>query len=341
MSLGGEFSRAVDNVDPNPSGAAQEAQKSLLACISNVSTNVAVDVSQKVDPSKPGAQCLANNLKGGAEAAQTQLRGQIQAVSEDIAAAQTEIMHAVKAAGIQVTDVASPKPSDSSSPSAAIISAALSSKAGGGSFATFKQAYDSLASARDIALDRNSTSSEKAAAVAEILTAASSGPSLAEMQRADFGHLQQADAPADMGRGTAVDWKSVFAGTSSEEQLEIIEAIMTIDPNDPSPVHFPELAAMVEADGQIDDYLAELDQAIEKANQMGTPEYCSEEVLYMVQLDRGMAGLNVDKVVPGSPEYETVKDSLSVSEQWEVDRAMELAEMQRRINPGMSGMAAA
>lgn len=327
----------ASEVRPMPSaldaqGHQQRADTQLTAAVSNVSTKVNLDVSQKVDPAKPGAQCLAQNLKAGAVAAQQDLRGQINAAFEDIAAAQAEIMAAVEAGGFEVEEIFPPQSFDETSVMGAMFSAAVAKATGGGTLSTFQEAAGKFTEVLDIAVDRQSEGPEAAMArIRDILIRASEAP-----VQTGFGHLESAEDPDSM-RQTTVDWKAAFQDASPEQSIAMMKAIMSFNPNSPDPAFFSDLAEMVEADHLATDYIEKLENTIKTANEMGTPYYEAECVGHLVQLDGGFAPhLAVSETfnpVMSSAEIaaatsKATKDADTA--EWKADREAELAELARR-----------
>jgi len=281
-----DFGQSIDVA----AGQSQKAQTNLLSALSNVSTKVNLDLSGKVDASKPGAACLAKNLQAGAVAAQTELRGQINTAFEDIAAAQVEIMGALNAAGMDAAEIFPAQNAASDSAMGEMFSAALQSKIGGGTLATFNQAMSKAGIISDISAGSKPGGTEQAMAeIRDVLVQASQGP--VQVQTAGFGNLQDANATPGMESQTSVNWTEVFDGAGSAETKDILKAIMHFNPDNPDPGHFKGLADMVDADAQATNFIAKMDDVIERARQMGTPEYGAEEACYMVQLDKGFANL--------------------------------------------------
>lgn len=267
----------AENLDASV-GVSQKANATLLSALSNANTSVRVDLTQNIDPAKPGAQSQAQNAIAGIQAQQQIVNGQIASAFEGIAAAQREITAAVRGAGAEPQQVFDKAPSNDGG--AFLIDAAANLKSGG-TFVTFMKGISQSTMMADAIGDRQGGVSQKVMAKIEARLVSSSPSPSAQVQAASFGYVQDADAADNAAQTSQFNWGEIFA-----QHPEAMEAIMYFDASNPESVRqvSPDLADMIANAAQAEDKVTELEGVIAEADRLGTPNYGSVDALYMVQL---------------------------------------------------------
>lgn len=259
---------AEANANSAPSVSATP-QDTILALLSDINLSANVDVSQNVDPAKPGAQALAQSLTTGLVGKQQEVKGKHAAACDVIKGAQNEIKAAQAAVGPSA-DKAFPVATGNDSLAGAAFSVAVESKTGKGSVATFKEAVSVGSTIKTIA-DSAHGGSSAASAKAEIADVLCQASYPSQENASSFGHVKSADEAPDMP-ASKFAWNDVL-----EQYPEALEAIMMCDPNDPNPDLFPEIHALVCSQDDIQKNIDNLAASEEKANKLGTPSFGGEE----------------------------------------------------------------
>ena len=229
---------------------AQASSATLFTSISNRNTHVSVNLTENISKNGPNAGSLAQKANAGLSSAQQDISNMRAGMVADVKAAQAEVMEATKAAGHDVQDVF-PQSTAPDSTAELVASAAISAS-GKGSMATLGKTFDAASAIETIRADRARSPEEAKAEIVDVLRSASEPDSLTKT----FGHVAQADAPAQMQSNAKVDWNN-FCDNHGNEGLD---ALMAFNPDKPNPDHWPQFA-------EVDQALAGIEQKMgENAN---------------------------------------------------------------------------